>query len=77
MYNSRSNDRNAIDGVKLSGGKGPDKKGGGVGSSLPNIKADTGLDRSNSSIAAMAANDSFNKHYNKELKVSEGKYREV
>lgn len=66
--------RNAIDGVKLPGGKGADKKGA-VGS-LPNIKADTGVDsRSNASIAALAANDSFNKHYNKELKVSEGKLK--
>ena len=63
-------DRNAIDGVKLPG-KGGEKKSS-VGS-LPNIKADTGVDKTSSSIAALAANDSFNKHYNKELKVSEGK----
>ena len=74
MSNLKSN-RNAIDGVKgLPGGKGADKKGG-VGSALPNnIKADSGLDKTTPGMAALAANDSFNKHYNKELKVSEGKF---
>ena len=51
--------------------KGGDKKPG-VGQ-LPNMKADTGVDRANLAKEAIAANDSFNKHYNKELKVSEGK----
>ena len=51
--------------------KGGDKKPG-VGQ-LPNMKADAGVDRANLAKEAIAANDSFNKHYNKELKVSEGK----
>ena len=51
--------------------KGGDKKPG-VGQ-LPNMKADAGVDKANLAKEAIAANDSFNKHYNKELKVSEGK----
>ena len=63
--------RNAVDGVK--GIPGAKEKKAGVGSALPNIKADGVADRSGGGNAALTANDSFNKHYNKELKVSEGK----
>ena len=63
--------RNAIDGVKVGPKAGEKKPGMGQ---LPNIKADAGVDRVNPAKEAIAANDSFNKHYNKELKVSEGKW---
>jgi len=50
--------RSAIDGVEI-------RKGG----SGPNA-----LDKKQSSVQATHDNDSFNKHYNKDLKVSEGIY---
>ena len=64
--------RNAVDGVKGIPGIAKDKKTG-VAGALPNIKADGVGDRSGAGNASLTANDSFNKHYNKELKVSEGK----
>ena len=54
-------------------GKGADKKG--IASALPNIKAD-GEGRQPANLGGLDANASFNKHYNKELKVSEGRFRQ-
>ncbi len=58
--------RSAIDGV--------DKKtpGGSATESRAGSKATTTLN----GLGSLTENESFNKHYNKELKVSEGKYND-
>lgn len=53
--------------------KGTDRKPAGNGTNLAKAEAPAGSGAANAAIAKAAENDLFNKHYNKELKVSEGK----